>query len=239
MYLKRSLGAALSLFALTMTLLACGPGPNMSIGPTPTPIVTTIPNHDHRAFMNIQYCNESTASFNRDYFQNANKLMAKSIADAIRENQDGFVFYTDAINSTTFSETPATSLEPITAPAIGAYPGPLAPPDTPDTSNPVTKNQKATAFASAIAATATPYENLNQQVQQQIDDAKNAVQSQLQALAQWNPPIDTGAQSVLDVCNLPKFVFRTNQVPRYCTSFLISATSMTLTILSVSLSRRD
>ncbi len=204
-----SIMTAMAFLALVGALLACGSSTN-TVGPltSPTTIVNVVPNRPHRNFMTIQYCVESMTSFNRSYVQKADQLMAQNILSAIRENQDGFTVYINAINTQTYNETAETSMQPILVPAIGTYLGGLTPPPTPDDSNPIFTNSNATAYTKTVNSTQTPYALSDATILQQINQATANVQASTQALAQWNPPIDSGMQSVMGCLQLAQTRFQ-------------------------------
>ena len=173
-------------------------------------VITPTPNPQYRDPMIIQFCDQSTADYNRSYFQDAEALMAKSLVDAVRANQGGVIFYTDAINTDTANETSQTTLTPIMEGSTPPYPNPTAPP-TPNDSNYVTKNDTATAYALEVNNLAATYTDEYAQINQQISNEKNAVTTETATLKQWNPPIDSGTESVIGCLQLAAERFQYQQ----------------------------
>jgi hypothetical protein len=197
--MKRSRLVFCALLLLSLGVAACAdPGGTVQLpsgAPVPTLAARTQPNPTRPALL-IQYCDDDTGSFPRGDFQGANKLMADSLGDAIKANQDGITLYATAITHNTFDSS--NTLSPaFNIPAITAYGTPPTPVPTIVAQNPVTDPPTETAVANQTGKGISDYNGTVAVIDQKIDAAKKAAAADTQRLTSWDPPLDTVATSIL------------------------------------------
>ncbi len=190
-------------FALIVTLSSvaalCGtpdPGQGSGLGKAiPTYATRAQPNPSRQALV-IQFCNDDTGSYPRNYFVGASKLMASSLVETVTANQQGVTLFATAITHNTFD--PSNTLSPaFTTPSIPAYSLTPTPVPTLRLSDPFTDPPIETAIANKTAQGIVTYNTSVTALDQTIAKAKSTVAADTKRLTAWNPPVDYTGTSIL------------------------------------------
>jgi hypothetical protein len=188
----------IGILAASLCVVACDLGGTIGGGsgmPVPTIAAHTQPTPTRPALL-IQYCDDDTGSYPRQYFCGANQLMASSLEQAITANQNGITLYATAITHNTFD--PANTLTPaFSIPAIQAYPVPPTPYPTPVPQGPVTDPPTETAVAKQNDQAIINYNQSVAAINQKIQQAQAAAKHDGGRLTVWDPPVDTSGTSIL------------------------------------------
>jgi|GEM_PF-3223507 len=137
----------------------------------------------------VQFCNDDTTNYPRQDFNAANALMASSLVNAVRSNQNGIKLYATSVTHNTFD--PSNTLNPVfTIPAIPAYPAPPIIAPTPTQSNPVTYYGEEATVITADNSVVASYNAQVQAIDKQIQSQVDTITQDVTRLKNWNPAID-------------------------------------------------
>lgn len=231
--MRRLLSLLSAMVAITAVMTACanvnpGPGPEMSL--TPAPTLTTPTQPTARPALVIQFCDDDTGSYPRGYFRSASKLIASSLIDSIRVNQQGVTLYATAITHNTFD--PSNTLSPVfTIPAIPAYGAAPTPVPLPASTDPFTYSATQTTVASRTSQGISAYNASIVSLNQTVATVKASELKDTQRLIAWNPPVDYAGTSILGCFQLAAERFQNTSGTRliYIASDLANTTDIDYT----------
>lgn len=198
--IKRRIKSVLVVGLCCLYLLGC-----TTIATKSQPMVTPVGVQKtvHRAAIIVQFCSDVTTSYPREDFQRANQLIANSLAQAVRPDQDGVTLYATAITHNTFD--PANTLDPpFVVPAIGPYPAFPTPVPTAKPLDPVSDSATATAIASKNSVAVTAYNQAVQATVSNVQGVQKSVTGDVARLNTWNPPADNTATSIYGCLELAR-----------------------------------
>ncbi len=174
-------------------LVACDLGPT-----TVTPPDQTLPqvrHLEHRGPVTVVFVPEASPSYDQTVYTAAITYMAASLEAVVRENADSFTFMV------TFADEapllPESSPLTVTIPALPAYPpAPQLQPTPQPTGNPYKDAQAAQRVEQANAALLRDYRTAIEQVNQQVEQARQAIAPQVQQLRTLRPPANLSGGNV-------------------------------------------
>lgn len=196
--------AVFAVMAICMMILACSPVPTAGTTPMPTITPAFTPNpppkpnplnasDPARGKISALFCDDTSGSYNRKYFDESKGLISDSFVSAVRPNQLGLTLYVATINSDPVA--PNNSLDPLVIPAIVGYPALKIVP-TPTVLNPLVKVTVAQGNDQTNDTNIGEFNAAVAQVNQQVQSASNAAKSNIKKLRDWNPPLDDVGTSV-------------------------------------------
>jgi len=148
------------------------------------------------------FCDDSTGSYRRAFFNAGRQTVADSFLNAVQANQDGITLYVTTINLDTVG--PDNSMDPpLQLPAIADYPHVTVVPYTK-----VPNQLKQVDSNNAVDATNTvgisTYNNQVAAINKQVQDARHVANNEVSRLLSWNPPEDDRGTSVFGCLYLVK-----------------------------------
>lgn len=176
---RAACAVALMAFTILCVLLgACDGGAvSSAIAPTPTP-ARMLP------ALVVQYCIDDTGSYDSQYFNGANQLVAQAVLSRAAPGQQGATIYVTEINANTFA--PASTVDVIRIPAVPFAPT-QPPTPTPADTNPFDSATATAQVAQAEQQAQATYAALQQAEQTALSQAQQVASSSasfLRALVQ-------------------------------------------------------
>lgn len=184
---KRFLAVAVA----SLLLVACGTTV-AKVATTPLPTI----NAPARPATLVQYCVDDTGSFDRQYFHQANDLVAQNLTNAVLPNSQGLTLYATAITSDTAKSEntlPAFVIPPTGQPP--AFPS-LTPTPTPGDTDSFNAGAVKTKIDGANSKQIADYNQQMQDYVNSLQSAQTKVTQDAGRLHSWNPPVDARATSV-------------------------------------------
>src|SRR5262249_34300494 len=149
------------------------------------------------------FCDDTTGSYKREFFDKGKQLIMKSFASAVQPNQDGVTLYVATINYDPVA--PENSLDPLTIPAIADYPSPITVISYPSTfENRFTEEETKTVIDDTNKKAISAYNAAVTQVNETVTKTSALVNDEVKRLQAWNPPEDDRGTSVLGCLYLVK-----------------------------------
>lgn len=204
---KGTLFAALLTLLIGVSVASCdfsGIVPDGGDNATPTITPARRPSGaTHRTKITALFCDDSTGSYRRSFFNAGRQTVADSLVNAVQAGQDGITLYVTTINLDTVG--PDDSLDPpLQVPPIGDYPSVTVVPYT-TVSNTLKQSDANAAVDATNTVGISTYNNQVAAITKQMQDAKNKVtKNEVSRLLSWNPPQDDRGTSVLGCLYLVK-----------------------------------
>ena len=174
----------------SLLLVACGTTvAKVAITPLPT---LDAPARPHTL---VQYCVDDTGSFDRQYFHQANALVAQNLVNAVQPNSDELTLYATAITSDTAKSE--NTLPAFVIPATGQPPAlALTPTPTPGDTDSFNAGAVKSKVADANATQTTTYNQAMEIYVQNLQSVRDKVTQDSKRLTDWNPKVDARATSI-------------------------------------------
>ncbi len=182
-----------------LALVACGEGGGIISGivtPTPFGVATPYPitPTPFRPQVTIQFCNDDSAAYTRQDFNNANAIVAQNLIQAVSANQGGVTLFATAMTHDPFEQS--NTLPAFQIPATPAYS--VAPTLIPQpvVDNPVEKTATSIANDNQNNTAITSYNQTITAGVGVVDSLKAKMTKDVQTLTSWNPPVDDSVSSI-------------------------------------------
>jgi hypothetical protein len=157
----------------------------------------------HRNKITALFCDDSTGSYRRAFFNAGRQAVADSFLNAVQANQDGITLYVTTINLDTVG--PDNSIDPpLNLPPIADYPPHVTVVPYKTVQNQLSQGDADSNVDATNTVGISTYNNQVAAITKKVQDTKEVAKHEVSRLLRWNPPEDDRGTSVLGCLYLVK-----------------------------------